>query len=306
MTYMRSMSLLILIAIASSLTLTQGAATPIPQHMVMLHVRVTDSLGRAVADIPQSNLVVTEDGVPQKISVFMKDETPISYGLMIDSSGSVRDQYVSIMTAAEQIVESNRPSDDTFLIRFVSSDKIYEEGATSDKAQLIKVLREFYVEGGFSAVIDAVYLGAEKLAQQKMDPANQRRRVLILLTDGEDRDSYYKPEALFNLLASTDVQIFTIGLTKDLKPENRYKAINLLTRLGAATGGQSFFASSREEIERIGQGLMNEIRSQYVMGYVPSGIDANKDFHKINVSITGDTNQERRASITRVAYRTQD
>ena len=304
---MRAISLLLLIAIACCLAGKQGSATGDPQpRMVMLHVRVTDSSGRAVVDVPQSSLVVTEDGVPQKIEVFIKDDTPLSYGLMIDSSGSVRSQYLRVITAAQQIVESNRPTDETFLIRFISSDKIeVAQEPTSDKALLLKSLDDLYIEGGSSAVIDAVYLSAEKLAQQKIDPGT-RRRALVLLSDGEDRDSYYKPEKLFNLLASTDVQIFTIALTGEVKPENRNKAINLLTRLGGATGGQTFFPTSAEEIERISRQLLHEIRTEYVIGYVPSGIDAGKDFHKVHVTITDNPNQDKRASITRVAYRTQN
>lgn len=296
---MRTISLLLLTVIAFCLTGTSSQS-----RMVMLHVRITDSLGRAVVDVPESGLVVTEDGVPQKIAVFLKDDTPLSYGLMIDSSGSFRSQFPRVITAARQIVESNRPTDETFLIRFISSDKVeVAQEPTSDKAQLLKTLDGFYVEGGSSAVIDAVYLSAEKLAQQKIDPGS-RRRALVLVTDGEDRASFYKPEKLFNLLAATDVQIFTIGLTKEVKPENRNKATNLLTRLGVATGGQTFFPTSEEEIERISKRILDEVRMEYVIGYMPSGIDASKDFHKIQISITDNPNQEKRASITRVGYST--
>lgn len=304
---MRALSLLILIAVSSSLTLPQGSASAIPQtRMVMLHVRVTDSAGRAVAGVPQSSLVVTEDGVPQKIALFLNDETPLSYGLVIDSSASVGSQYSQIMRAAEHIIEGNRLVDETFLIRFISSDKIETaQEPTSDKAQLLKILDQYYFEGGQSAVVDAVYLSAEKLAQLKMDPVSPRRRALVLITDGEDRASYYKPEKLFNLLSATDVQIFTIGLTKDLKHPSRDKAINLMTKLGSATGGQTFFASSSDAIERIGKEIMHEVRTQYVLGYVPSGIDASKDFHKIHVSITDNPNQEKRVAVTLVGYGSQ-
>ena len=276
--------------------------------MVLLHVRVTDSTGKAIVDVPQSSILITEDGVPQKIELLVKEDSPLIYGLMIDSSGSVRGQYPHIMRAAEQIIGSNRSTDETFLVRFISSDKIYTaQEPTSDKALLKKVLDDFfYLEGGYSAVIDAVYLSAEKLAQQKMDPANFRRRVLVLITDGEDRESYYKPEHLFKLLAATDVQIFAIGLTSDLKPQSRDRAINLLNRLGAATGGQTFFAATAADIERISKEIMHEIRTQYVIGYVPSGIDTNKHFHKIHISLNDNPNQEKRANITRVGYSTQD
>ena len=303
MNYPRTIVIAI-IAVACTLTIPQASvATKQQSRMVMLHVRVTDSTGKAVANVPQTGIVVTEDGVPQKIEVFINDETPISYGLVIDSSASVRPQYVQVMNSAERIVESNRPTDDTFLIRFISSDKIeIAQEPTSDKALLIKSLRDsFYLEGGQSAVIDAVYLSANKFAQLRTDVSRPRRRVLVLITDGENRDSYYDTQALFKFLASTDVQVFTIALTKDLKPASRDKAINLLTRLGDATGGQTFFVSSDEEIERIANQILNEIRTQYVIGYVPTGIDAGKDFHKIQVSLTGNPN-DKRVAVTRVDY----
>ena len=303
---MRFFSLLILIAIASSLVLTQGSAAIPPSQMVMLHVRVTDSLGRAVVNVPQSSIVITEDGVPQKIALFINDETPLSYGLLIDNSASLGSQFEQLLRAAAQIVESNNPADQTFVIRFISSDKVeVAQEPTSDKALLLKTINDLYFEAGQSAVVDAIYLSAEKLAKQPADPGVQRRRVLVVLTDGEDRASYYKTDVLFNLLAATELQVFTIGLTKELKPESRMKAMNLLTRLGAATGGQTFLASSAEEIESISKQLMHEVRTQYVIGYVPAGIDANKGLHKVHVAITDNPNQDKRASIARIAYRTQ-
>jgi Ca-activated chloride channel family protein len=300
-----------MIATACVLTIPQAAAQEVPaspqNKMVLLHVRVTNSMGRVIAGVPQDGIVVTEDGVPQKIALFVNDETPLTYGLMIDSSGSVRSQYGDIIRAAQQIIESNRPADETFLVRFVSSDKIEAaQGPTSNKAFLRKVLDEYYIEGGSSAVIDAVYLSAQKLAEQKMDLANLRRRVLVLITDGEDRASYYKPEHLFNLLAATDVQIFTIGLNQELKPQSRDKAVNLLNRLAAATGGRAFFASSSSQIEPISQELMHEIRTECVIGYVPAGIDESKGAHKIQIAFADNANQDKSIVITRVGYSTQN
>ena len=300
-----------ILAIAGVLTVPQAFVAKVPQapqietdgQMVILHVRVTDSMGKAVADVKRDSFVVTEDGVPQKIALFLNEEIPLSYGLVIDSSGSLRSQFPDVIRAAQRIVESNRPTDTTFLVRFISSDKIETaEEPTSDKAQLIKTLHEFYIEGGASAVVDAVYLSADKLAKQKDGPDTLRRRVLVLVTDGEDRASFYKAETLFKLLAATDVQIFTIGLTKEVKPESRDKAIKLLTRLGADTGGRTFFPSSSGEIEHISKEIINDIRTQYVVGYVPAGINAVKDFHKVQVSITDNPNQDKRIAITRVGY----
>src|SRR5215510_5566414 len=86
---------------------------------VVLHVRVTDTSDKAVLDVPQDSFQVTEDGVPQKISFFINKEVPLSYGLVIDSSGSMRSQINQILGAAGRIVLSNRPSDETFVVRFI-------------------------------------------------------------------------------------------------------------------------------------------------------------------------------------------
>lgn len=273
---------------------------------VILHVRVTDPTDKAVLDVPETSFQVTEDGVPQKISFFINKEVPLSYGLVIDGSGSIRSQITQIMNAAGKIVSSNTPSDETFVIRFVSSEKIYvEQEPTSNKAALFKALDEFYIEAGQSAVIDAIYLSAQKLAQQK-DAGQLRRRILVLVTDGEDRASYYNQDKLFQLLGANNIQVFTIALTKELPSRSRDKAMKLLTRLAVDTGGRTYFPESTANIERIAGEIINDIRTQYVIGYEPVAGDARKDFHKVQVTITENPNQEKRAAITRVGYQSRN
>ncbi|HKU75481.1 MAG TPA: VWA domain-containing protein [Pyrinomonadaceae bacterium] len=269
---------------------------------VLLHVRVTDPNEKAVLDVPQDRFQVTEDGVPQKITLFMNKEIPLSYGLVIDASGSMRSQLNQTMDAAGRIVLSNRSSDETFVVRFVSSDKItVEQEPTSNKAALFKALAGFYVEGGASAVVDAVYLSAQKLTEQK-DADELRRRILILVTDGEDRASFYKQDELFQLLSANNIQVFTIALTKDLQPDGRDKAIKLLKRLGVDTGGRTYFPTSKTDIARIAGEIINDIRMQYVIGYEPSADNSRNQFHKVQVSISENPNEEKRAAITRVGY----
>ncbi|HEU4933103.1 MAG TPA: VWA domain-containing protein [Pyrinomonadaceae bacterium] len=269
---------------------------------VLLHVRVTDPNDKAVLDVPQDRFQVTEDGVPQKITLFMNKEIPLSYGLVIDASGSMRSQLNQTMDAAGRIVLSNRPTDETFVVRFVSSDKItVEQEPTSNKTALFRALADFYVEGGASAVVDAVYLSAQKLTEQK-DADELRRRILILVTDGEDRASFYKQDELFQLLSANNIQVFTIALTKDLPAGSRDKAIKLLKRLGLDTGGRTYFPTSKTDIERIAGEIINDIRMQYVIGYEPSGDNSRNHFHKVQVSISENPNEEKRAAITRVGY----
>ena len=274
-------------------------------RMVILHVRVTDPSGKAVRDVSQDAFQVTEDGVPQKIELFMNEEIPLSYGLLIDSSGSMRSQFAAIVQAAKNIVKANTSADETFVVRFISSDKIENaQEFTTDKKLLLNVLDSLYIEGGQTAVLDAIYLGADYLAKRQTARDQLRRKVLILVTDGEERNSYYKKDQLFRLLESFDTQIFTIGFTKDLKSDKLDKAIQLLTQLATETGGRTFFPNSTADLSRITNEIINDIRTQYVIGYVPAS-DSKNGFNKVLVSITQGVDQEKRVAITRVGYSMQ-
>lgn len=293
---------LVVIASASLLALPSSANNAQAGKMVVLNVRVTDPTGKAVRDVPRDAFQVTEDGVPQKIELFMNEEIPLSYALAIDSSGTMRSQFGAIVEASKNIVNANKESDETFLVRFISSDKIETvQEFTSDKRLLLNGLDSLYIEGGPTAVLDAIYLTAEHLAQRKTDPDQLRRKVLILVTDGDDRSSFYTKDKVFRLLASTDTQIFTIGFMTDLKPDQREKAIKLLGQLARETGGRTFFPRSALDLERISTEIINDIRTQYVIGYVPAA-DSKNSVHKTVVSITQGANQEQRAAITRVGY----
>jgi Ca-activated chloride channel homolog len=272
-------------------------------QMVILNVRVTDDNGRAVADVAEERFQILEDGVKQKISLFSSEQIPLTYGLLIDNSGSLRSQIEKVISASKKIVNRNSPNDETFLIRFISSDKIQlVQELTFDKTPLLNGLDSLYVEAGQTAVIDAVYVGVDKLTKVKTVPANLRRKALILITDGEDRNSFYKPEQLFSMLGSTDIQVFVVGFTKELKERERAKALKLLNRLALDTGGRAFFPDSAGELDFISDEIINDIRTQYVIGYVPSNSATNASFHKLQVSITDDPNQEKRIAITRVGY----
>ncbi len=284
----------------AGVTQPQGKVTP---QMVLLHVRVVDPNDNPLTDVPQTSFQVTEDGVPQKIELFMDQEVPLTYGLAIDASGSLRSQIRDVLRAAFNIVNANKPDDETFIVRFISSDKIETmQTLTTDKNLLFAGIDAFYIEAGQTAVIDAIYLSADYLAKQMTEARRLRRRALIVVTDGEDRASYYKQDALLQLLGSTDTQIFTIALTTDLKGKAREKAVKLLNQLARDTGGRTYYPTSTGDVQRISNQIIKDIRTQYVIGYVPAGGDAAKSFHKVEVSVAEGPNQEKRAAITRVGY----
>ena len=272
-------------------------------QMVVLNVRVTDVSGRAVADVPQSSFQVTEDGVPQQIQVFLNRDLPLSYGLVIDNSGSLHEYIKKVVDASVRIVNSNTDADETFIVRFVSSDKIETvQDVTSNKKLLIAGLEGLYIEAGQTAVIDAVYLSAQRLAHMKS--AKPRRKVLVLVTDGEDRNSYYREKDLLELLNTYESQIYIVGLTEVVKPDKRDKALRLLRRLAGETGGRLFLPSSPRELDRIADEIINDIRTQYVIGYVPTS--SSKDFQKVQVSIADNPNQEKLIAVSWVGYSTKN
>jgi Ca-activated chloride channel family protein len=143
-------------------------------------------------------------------------------------------------------------------------------------------------------------VSAEKLTKLKFGTLH--RRALILVTDGEDRNSFYKREQLFDLLGGADIQIYVIGFTKELNGKTKDRATELLTRLATDTGGRVFFPQSNGELTRIAVEIINDIRTQYLIGYIPTDQKAAASFHKVEVSIADDPNKEKRIAVTRLGY----
>ncbi|HMF55360.1 MAG TPA: VWA domain-containing protein, partial [Pyrinomonadaceae bacterium] len=213
--------------------------------LVTLNVRVVDRNNRPINDARQPQFHVFENGVEQPIEFFSTEEVPITYGLVVDNSGSMRSQIETVIEAAKSIINSNRPGDETFIERFVDREKIEVlREFTANKQDLMDGLDDMIIEGGQTAVIDAVYLGAEHVSSYKKsnDLDDRRRRALILVTDGEDRESFYNQERLFQALHEEDVQIFVIGFVNELDNEGglirkspRDRAVSLINRLASET-----------------------------------------------------------------------
>lgn len=280
----------------------------IDTNLVNLNVRVIDRNNRTVNDVRQEEFRVYEDGQLQKIEFASKEEVPISYGLAIDTSGSLRQQINKVIDAGKAIINSNKEGDETFLMRFISSDKMeIKQDFSSDKPLLTEILEEFFPEGGQTAVIDAVYLAAEHVAEYKKgSDDDHRRRALIVVTDGEDRESYYKQEQLFQRLREDDVQIFVIGFVNELDKEGgiikkspREKAVKLLNRLADETGGRAFFPNSLTELPGIAAEITRDMRTQYVISYYPTNDKRDGTYRAIRVSVADASARDKRIAITR-------
>ena len=286
----------------------EGDILRINAELVQLHVRVIDRNNRPINNVPQAEFHVFEDGVPQKIESFTREEVPISYGLAVDTSGSLRSQLQSVIDAGKTIINANKPGDETFLVRFISSDKIETvQDFTANKETLMDGLDSFYVEGGQTAIIDAVYLSAEHVSEYKKgDEGDRRRRALIVITDGEDRNSFYKQEQLFARLREEDVQIFVIGFVNELDKEAglirkspREKAVNLINKLASETGGRAFFPDSVADLPQIATEIIRDLRTQYVIAYNPTNKTQDGTYRAIKVTVDQPSGSDKRIALTR-------
>ncbi|MFN2515606.1 MAG: VWA domain-containing protein [Pyrinomonadaceae bacterium] len=286
----------------------EGSIVKINTELVTLNVRVIDRNNRPIDNVRQNEFHVFEDGVSQPIESFTREEVPISYGLAIDTSGSLRSQLQAVIDAGKSIINSNKKGDETFLVRFISSDKIETiQDFTASKDLLMDGMESLYVEGGQTAIIDAVYLTAEHVAQYKKgNDSDRRRRALIVITDGEDRNSFYNEPQLFQRLREEDVQIYVIGFVNELDKDSgfirkspRDKAVNLINKLATETGGRAFLPHSLSELPQIANEIVRDLRTQYVIAYNPTNKARDGSFRSIRVNVEDGTTRDKRIALTR-------
>lgn len=305
-----------------------GAAKPTPPQikdeddiiridteLVNLSIRVIDRNNRPVNNIQEREFKIYEDGNLQQIDFFSKSEVPTNYALVIDNSGSLRQQLDKVVEAGKVFVNTNRMDDETMIIRFVGRDKIViEQAFTANKTDLLDSLDNLYVEGGQTAVIDAVYLAVENVDEYERSNKSddKKRRALILVTDGEDRNSYYNEKQLFELLRESEVQIYVIGFVDELSKEAGFiskspqaKAKAFLERIATETGGKAYFPASAAELPTLAREISSELRTQYSIGYIPSNDKHDGTYRSIKVAVADGPNSQKRIAVTR-AGRTAD
>ncbi|HEY8203775.1 MAG TPA: VWA domain-containing protein [Pyrinomonadaceae bacterium] len=292
----------------NSAEISEGDILKFNAELVTLNVRVIDRNNRPINGIRQDEFKVYEDGVPQPVFSFTQEEVPVIYGMAVDTSGSLRGAFDQVISATKTIIESNKPGDETFLERFISSDKIETvQDFTPSKDALMDGLDTLYIEGGQTAVIDGVYLAAEHVAEYKKGTGDdRRRRALIVITDGEDRASYYTQELLFQHLREQDVQIYVIGFVNELDAEKglirkspRDKAVNLINKLATETGGRAFFPQSISELPSVANEIVRDLRTQYVISYDPTNKAHDGTYRTIKVVVNQPTGSEKRIALTR-------
>lgn len=229
----------------------------------MLNATVLDDHHHLVTTLTRNDFKVFEDGVPQTIASFQHSDLPVSMGLLVDNSGSMQDKRAAVNSAALDMVKASNPQDETFVVNF-SDEAFIDQDFTTDVSKLRDGLAHIDAKGG-TALYDAVVASADELAKDAKRP----KKVLLVVTDGEDNASTLTLEQTIRRVQ--DLQgptVYCIGLLfgADSARQSR-RARRALQLLSDETGGIAFFPKNLSEVDSIAAEVAQDIRNQYTIGY---------------------------------------
>jgi VWFA-related protein len=250
-------------------------------RLVPLNVTVTDKSGHLVTNLPQSAFQVFENGVQQQIKLFKREDVPVSLGLIIDNSGSMREKRAGVESAALALVKDSNARDEVFVVNF--NDEIYiDQDFTSDISLMEKGLTKIDSRGG-TAMRDALWRSVEHLKEG----AKRDKKVILVVTDGNDNASVTTLESLTRLAQQDDVLIYAIGLLTDEEKREAKKARRALEILTESTGGQVFYPKDVSEVERIAHQVAHDLRNQFTIAYTPANAALDGTYRQIKVTVKG-------------------
>ncbi len=242
---------------------------------VILHAIVVDEQRRLVIDLDRPAFTAFEDGVPQATTAFHRDDVPVSLGIVIDNSGSMREKRDKVNQAVLNLIRASGPKDQTFVVNF-SQDSYLDQDFTSDIGLLQQALQKVSTQGS-TALYDAIVASAVHLKNN----ARVERKVLLVITDGRDNASQQTlNEAMRRLQQENGPTLYAIGLLGD---ELHQSDTGALKSLAASTGGVAFFPKDLDEVDDIARTVARDIRSQYTIAYKPTNHSHTSAYRVIEV-----------------------
>jgi len=248
--------------------------------LVTLSVSVTNAEGQAIPGLEKSAFTVFDNKSPQTISFFSDDDAPASIAIVFDTSGSMSGRKIArAKEALADFIQTSHDRDEYFLIDFNSQARLLFDRTRDGDALLRKLT---YVEPhGNTALYDAVYLGIDKV----MRGAYQKRAIL-LISDGEDNDSRYSFNELRRSLRESDVTIYAIGVSTNFLPrKGGLNGRETLEELASVSGGKAFFPSGASQMVEAFDRVGLELRHLYSIGYRPSSLARNGEWHHLKVKV---------------------
>jgi VWFA-related protein len=250
---------------------------------VTLHVSVFDKTGKLVTNIPRSAFKVYEDNVEQPIKVFLREDVPVSMGILVDNSGSMNDKRSRVAAAALALVKASNPEDEVFIVNF-NDDPYLDQSFTHDNKKLEEALSRIDARGG-TAMRSAI-TGA--IDYMKTD-AKLDKKVIVVVTDGNDNASGDNPtlEQLLRKVRDSGILVYSIGLLSEEEAREARAAKRALNSLAETSAGFTYYPKDLAEVERITPEIAHEIRNQYTVVYSPLNDNLDGSFRKIKVELTG-------------------
>ncbi len=264
----------------------KGYIIRVPVNNVVLTATVVDKKGHLVNDLKQDDFKVYEDGTPQNLIHFSHADVAVTMGIVIDDSGSMRPKRQAVNAAALIFAKTSNPQDQVFVVNF---NDVYYLDTPGDFASTIEDLKSALDKidsRGGTALRDAVIASLDHLKL-----GNRDKRVLLVITDGEDNASRYTEEELMARSQKSDATVYTIGLLGNDEDSSLFKirggeahrAAHALKELADATGGEAYFPKSLDEVEATCRQIAHDIRNQYTLVYQPSNLKHDGTFRAIRV-----------------------
>lgn len=275
----------------------QGPSIRVDVNLVVLHTTVLDDRGKFADGLKEENFRVFEDKVEQKLAVFKREDIPVSMGLVIDNSGSMRDKRARVNEAALTLVQASNPQDEAFVVNF--NDDYYldlDKDFTSSIPELKEALERIDSRGS-TALYDAVIGSLDHLRK-----AHKDKKVLLVVTDGEDNTSRNTLERMIKEVQKTDTVIYTIGLLSEEKGKAKTRAKKALKEMAEASGGLAFFPENVEDVHTICDQVAHDIRNQYTLAYYPSNTKRDGTYRAVSVEVIPPRGRGKLVARTRNGY----
>jgi len=258
----------------------------IDTDMVMLDVMVVDQHNNTVFNLKKEDFSVFEDKIKQVIDNVSGAEAPISFGLLIDTSGSMRSKLLTVVNAAHLLIGQMRRDDEAFIGSFNTTPEL-TQAFTTNRRELETAIGELYASGG-TALLDAIIAAADYSQEQ----GHHRRKALIVISDGMEKNSSVKEREALDAIKEDEVQVYLIGVFDDEMKEGGFfgrspakRARELLSRIADDSGGRAFFPKDISEIPAIAAQISKDLRAQYVISYYPSNEKRDGTFRSVQIDV---------------------
>jgi Ca-activated chloride channel family protein len=256
----------------------RAATIRVGAGLVVVPVTVLDALGAPLRGMGRERFRVFEDGVEQQVSTFSQEELPVSIGIVLDASRSMRPKLAGAREAVTRLFEQAQPGDEYHLVEFNDAPRLLCE--LTGNTGIVRSALDRVTARGWTALFDGVLLSA-----QSMRHAQNPRRALLILSDGEDNFSRYDEREVNSYLAEAGIVIYSIGFSSGLFPKHQTR---YLRRLSELTGGWSYTISNVDELGDAVRAIGDAIRSQYVLGYSSTNAREDGKYRRIRVQVISD------------------